>query len=222
MAAEAGSAADLHAASAALVGTGRAADRLVRILSSTDRAVVLGSAQPEDHVDRAKAAAAGVAVVRRPSGGGAVLVGPGLALWIDLVVPAGDPLWVADVGRAAWWLGRVFVAALADVGLPGAEMWTGPMVHRPWSERVCFAGLGAGEVTVSARKLVGIAQRRTRSGALFQCAVPLVWDARPLLEVLRWPPGQQDRAAADLAGAAGGVGAERAGPLVAAFLERLP
>jgi lipoate-protein ligase A len=222
VAAEAGPAAHLHAGSAALVSAAGPVDRQVRILSSADRAVVLGSAQPEDHLDRSRAAAAGLAVVRRPSGGGAVLVGPGLALWIDVVVPAGDALWDADVGRAAWWLGQVFVAALADVGLPGGEMWSGPMVRRPWSDRVCFAGVGAGEVTLSERKLVGIAQRRTRSGALFQCAVPIVWDPQPLLEVLRWPPGQQARAAADLGATAAGVGVERAAPLVAALVARLP
>jgi lipoate-protein ligase A len=50
---------------------------------------------------------------------------------------------------------------------------------------VCFAGVGPGEVLADdGAKLVGISQRRTRNWALFQCAVPLKWDAAPLIAVL--------------------------------------
>jgi lipoate-protein ligase A len=216
-------ASDLHASSVAMLaraGPGSVA-RAVRVLTSTDLAVVLGSAQPDDHVDRERAAAAGATVVRRRSGGGAVMVGPGLVVWIDVVVPSGDCLWADDVGRAGWWLGEVWSAALADVGLHG-EVWRRAAVRSPWSDRVCFAGLGAGEVTIGGRKVLGVSQRRTRAGALFQCAVPVEWDPAPLVDVLRWLPGDADRAAAVLAGAATGIGADRAAPLVAAFLDRLP
>jgi hypothetical protein len=43
-----------------------------------------------------------------------------------------------------------------------------------------------------------------------------------LVEVLRWRPGERDRAEVELAEAAAGVGAERVEPLVAAFLDHLP
>jgi lipoate-protein ligase A len=218
-----GTAADLHAGSSALVDTDRAgqATPLVRVLTSTDRAVVLGSAQPESNLDRTRAEALGLGVVRRRSGGGAVLVGPGEVVWLDVVIPAGDPLWVADVGRACWWLGDRWTSALAATGLPGARVWRGPMVRSVWSDRVCFAGLGAGEVTLEGRKLVGIAQRRTRAGALFQCAVPIQWDPGPLVEVLQWRPGERQRAAVDLAAVASGIGVQRVGALVSAFVDGL-
>jgi lipoate---protein ligase len=221
-----GTAADLHAGSAALVSADQAgpaglATPLVRVLTSTDRAVVMGSAQPDSDLDRSRAEALGLSVVRRRSGGGAVLVGPGDVVWLDILVPAGDALWVDDVGRACWWLGDAWIGALASVGLPGGQAWRGPMVRSDWSDRVCFAGLGAGEVMLDGRKLVGIAQRRTRAGALFQCAVPIQWDPLPLVEVLRWLPGERQRAAVDLAGVAAGIGAQRVGALVAAFVDRL-
>jgi lipoate---protein ligase len=217
-----GTAADLHAGSAALVDAGRDGSvRQVRVLIATDRAVVLGSAQADSDVDRSRAAALGMQVVRRRSGGGAVLVGPGEVVWVDVLVPAGDALWVPDVGRACWWLGDVWIDALATVGLAGGRAWHGPMVRSAWSDRVCFAGLGAGEVTLDDRKMVGISQRRTRAGALFQCAVLIRWDPRPLLEVLRWPPEKRERAEAELADAAAGIGALRANGLVSAFLTRL-
>ncbi|OWY62056.1 hypothetical protein B7486_60470, partial [cyanobacterium TDX16] len=56
-------------------------------------ALVLGSRQGDGVVAAGPAQAAGVEVVRRRSGGGAVLLQPDASLWVDLVVPAGDELW---------------------------------------------------------------------------------------------------------------------------------
>jgi lipoate-protein ligase A len=151
--------------------------REVRVLEATAPALVLGSTQPmveRDDVD----------VVRRRSGGGAVLVEPGAVVWIDVVVPRGDDLWDDDVARAFWWLGDAWVAALGALGVDGAEVHRGPLIASPLSSLVCFAGLGPGEVVVGGRKAVGMSQRRTREGALFQCAVPLAWHGARLVELL--------------------------------------
>ncbi len=159
--------------------------------------LVLGSTQPWDDVDHFAAAGAGLEVVRRRSGGGAVLVEPGALVWVDVVVPKGDPLWDDDVGRAFWWLGQVWAAALGVVGVEGAEVNRAGLVSSPWSPKVCFAGLGPGEVSVAGRKVVGMAQRRTRHGALFQCAVPLQWRPGRLLDVLTL--SEEERAAGEVA-----------------------
>jgi lipoate---protein ligase len=42
------------------------------------------------------------------------------------------------------------------------------MIATPWSELVCFAGIGPGEVMLDGRKLVGLSQRRTRDGVRIQ------------------------------------------------------
>jgi lipoate-protein ligase A len=162
-----------------------------------------------------------VEVARRRSGGGAVLVEPGRVVWADVVVPAGDALWQPDVGRATWWLGDAWAAALVTLGLSGAAVHRGGLVRSRWSSAVCFAGLGPGEVTVGGRKAVGIAQRRTREGALFQCAVPLAWDPAPLLAVLALSPADREAAAIDLAGAVLSVARPEAA-VESAFLAALP
>ena len=113
-----------------------------------------------------------------------MLVEPGAVVWVDVVIPRADPLWDDDVGRAFEWLGDAWAAALVGLGVSGAEVHRGGIVSSPWSSKVCFAGLGPGEVTAYGRKVVGMAQRRIRHGALFQCAVPLTWEPRRLLEVL--------------------------------------
>lgn len=164
---------------------------------ATGAAVVLGSTQRD--VLLAPGAAGAVEVVRRRSGGGAVLVEPGRLVWADVVVPAGDALADDDVGRAAWWLGEAWTRALADLGIPGGVVHRGGLVRSEWSSLVCFAGLGPGEVTVGGRKAVGVSQRRTRHGALFQCAVPLAWDPGPLLVALALPPAEREAAATALA-----------------------
>jgi lipoate---protein ligase len=167
--------------------------RAVRVVDVTAPALVLGSTQP--HV-----AAAGIDVVRRRSGGGAVLVRPGDVVWVDVFVPAGDPLSQDDVGRAFHWLGRAWTTALATLGID-ARWHDGPLVCTPWCRQVCFAGLGPGEVTVAGRKVVGLAQRRTRAGALFQCAALRRWEPQDLVDLL----GLDADAAAELPSLATGL-----------------
>jgi lipoate---protein ligase len=150
----------------------------------TAPALVLGSTQPESTVDAAVAEVAGITVVRRRSGGGAVLMMPGEMCWLDVVVPRTDRRWSDDVGQSMWWVGEVWAKALASIGVRGA-VHRGGLVGGDLGRLVCFAGHGAGEVlaepTAAGRqaKLVGISQRRTRVGAKLQCSVHLAW--RPQL-----------------------------------------
>jgi lipoate-protein ligase A len=200
-------------------------------------ALALGSTQPPSHVDADRAARAGVEVVRRRSGGGAVLVGPGGPLWIDVLVPRGDPRWDDDVGRAAWWVGEAWCRALAALGAPSAALAVhrGALQRSTWSDRICFAAVGAGEVTAGGRKVVGVSQRRTRHGARLQCAALLRWEPAPLVDLLALDPAERAACRAAVAGVAVGVAdlARDAGRganghsslrerLVAAFLAELP
>lgn len=205
---ERATAGELHAASAGLVAGGEPARRVLRVMEATEPCVVLGSTQPPTVIDTARLAAVGWEVTRRRSGGSAVVVGPDQCAWVDVVVPAGDSLWDADIGRASWWLGDAWARALELAGLPGALAWRGPMRPGPWSDLVCFAGLGPGEVTVGGRKVVGVSQRRTRAGVLFQCALLVRWEPQALLGVLALDAGERADAGRQLGAVAAGVGAD--------------
>jgi lipoate---protein ligase len=146
-------------------------ERAAWILEAAAPALVLGSTQPWIDVPALE-------VCRRRSGGGAVLVRPREVLWIDVLLPRGDPLWDDDVARATHWLGETWRDALG-VGL----VHTGEMIRTLWSSAICFAGVGPGEVLVDGAKLVGISQRRTRAGARFQCAVMRTWDPSELARI---------------------------------------
>lgn len=182
----------------------------VRLVEAEAPALVLGSTQRPEVADVAAAGARAVAVVRRRSGGGAVLIGAGDVVWVDVFVPTGDALWNRDVGQATHWLGRAWVDALAGLGV-GADWHDGPLLTGLWSSLVCFAGLGPGEVRVAGRKVVGISQRRTRAGALFQCAALMAWDPAPILAVLSLDGADRAGAERDLAGVAVGIADIRTG-----------
>lgn len=208
-----GPAGDLHAAPVP-DEPGRAA----WVLDAEAPALVLGSTQGPDLVDVAGAARAGVAVVRRRSGGGVVLVDPDTTAWVDLIVPVGDPLWHDDVGRAALWVGEAWRAALAELGVGPLVVHDGPLACGPLGRLVCFGTVGAGEVTTpGGAKVVGVSQRRTRVAARFQCAAYARWDPAPLVALL----GLDGDGARSLATAAVGTGVAPAA-MVDALLAHLP
>ncbi|MCA1841877.1 MAG: hypothetical protein LC792_01550 [Actinobacteria bacterium] len=180
-------------------------ERSIAVFDVSRPTLVLGSSQRDDAVDWEQARRRGVEVVRRRSGGSAVLVEPDAAVWVDVTIPPGDPLWDNDVGRAFHWLGAAWTEVLTGAGVP-ARWHDGPMRKPPWSASVCFAGLGPGEVTVERRKVVGLSQRRTREGVLFQCCATLRWEPERLLALLALDDDERARGAVELAEVATGIG----------------
>jgi lipoate-protein ligase A len=162
----------------------------VFVCEVTAPAVVLGSRQHQDVVDVEACRRDGVDIVKRRSGGGVVLVVPEAMCWFDVVVPAGDPRMAsvaADVGASMRWLGGWIVEALTRLSVGGVMVHPGPMTGGALGARVCFAGLGPGEVLLRGRKLVGISQRRNRGGSRFQCMVHSRWEPDVLARLLAPP-----------------------------------
>ncbi len=169
--------------------------RLAVLTRPARAALVLGSAQRASDVGND----APLAVVRRRSGGGAVLVRPGGQVWLDVFVPAADPLAERDVGRAAWWLGELWAVALRDAGVPGVlEVHRGGLVSSPHARQVCFAGLGPGEVTLDGRKAVGLSQRRERAGTWLFTMAPVDFEPKGLLDALVLATDEHDALDASL------------------------
>ena len=178
-------------------------------------ALVLGSAQKELPVRHDLARARGVDIARRRSGGGAVWLEPGGSVWVDLVIGRDDPLWDDDVTVAFGWVGRAWQRALADLG-HASELHERSGPRGGWAQQVCFAGVGAGELTVAGRKVLGVSQRRTRSAARFQTLLLVRWDPEPLVELLALAEGLDE-----LRAVAAGVPVDPA-EAVAALVAQLP
>ena len=155
-------------------------------------ALVLGSSQSEELVDAEMLQSRRLALVKRQSGGRAVLVVPESVVWIDVFIPRDDPLWEADVGKSALWLGEAWQATLLEFGI-SAEVHRAPYQPGDWGELICFAGRASGEVFVDGKKSVGISQRRTRQGARFQTALARQWNIADLSPLLNLPAEDRSR-----------------------------
>lgn len=157
-------------------------------------ALVLGSSQSPDLVDRDAAARAGIEVCGRRSGGGLVLVEPGSSCWIDVLIPPRDPRWSEDVNRAFLWVGDVWRDALASLRIPHLDVHRERIQHAAAGRFLCFAGLGPGEVVQRdgerTSKVVGLSQRRQRNVARFQGLLVTRTDldlTRRLVRTDAWP-----------------------------------
>ena len=151
----------------------------------TDAALVLGRGQRADLFDASE-----LPVLGRFSGGGAVLLDDGM-LSLDVIVPTGHPLLAGDLSAPFERVGQVWAHALSALGVPGVAVHRGPSTTpRKVSDRdrllaaICYATLGRGEVTSNGRKIVGLAQRRRRHGALLQCGLLRRWQPAALLRAL--------------------------------------
>lgn len=147
----------------------------------TDDAIVLGSRQTTDVLDVDACRRAGLAIVRRRSGGGAVVMRRADVVWIDAVMPTGTA--PDDVRASMVWIGGLWHAVLQPRVERPLTVHDGGMQHTPWSDLVCFAGVGPGEVLIDGAKLVGLSQRRTRSGIRVQALMyrSPADDYRPIL-----------------------------------------
>jgi lipoate-protein ligase A len=126
-------------------------------------------------------------VVTRSTGGGAVLMDSGL-LSLDVLLPSGHPLLDGEVGAVFARVGEAWGRALTDLGVPDISVHrAAATAQRRGTARqqllaaICYATLGRGEVLCRRRKLVGLAQRRRRPGALVQCGLLRRWGPGPLL-----------------------------------------
>lgn len=150
-------------------------DRVVAVCEAAPPAtLVLGSTQTEPVLLDTEALRAGrLSVTRRTSGGGAVLIDSSAQVWIDVWLPRADVLFEDDVINSSAWLGAAWKSALGNLGLDGLEVARGGLRRSRWSDLVCFAGVGPGELLWRGRKLVGLSQRRTREGARFLTVCPI-------------------------------------------------
>lgn len=143
----------------------------------------LGYFQPLADVDRAACAAAGVALVRRPTGGRAVLHDDEVTYAV--IGPLGAPPFAGGVLASYGCLAQALVAALAELGVAAEHAAPGPLAGPRGP--ACFGGAAAHEITVGGRKLIGSAQTR-RGGALLQHgAIPLDGDPARIVDLLALP-----------------------------------
>ncbi len=167
----------LAEAQAMLAGLETDSRPLLRWYESSSDAAIIGSGQKLDQFNWQQSRAAAISVHRRASGGTLVLFQPGF-LMLDVALPTGHRLHLADVSESYRWLGECWQGALARLGITTrlvsiAEARSDTRELDPLLRRVCFGGRSPYEVMLGERKLVGFSQIRRRSGALLQVGIYL-------------------------------------------------
>ncbi len=156
------------------VDAGRSAPAL-RLYRWSPPCLSLGFSQPFEAADAGFCAAHGVDVVRRPTGGRAVL--HHLELTYAVVAPLGQDPFAHDLQAAYRTVCGALVAGLRSIGVP-AELSGAPAdgLIKPTQAIPCFVGPAAGEVVAAGRKLVGSAMRRMGNSILQHGSILEGWD----------------------------------------------
>ena len=138
----------------------------VRCFGWRPAAVSLGYGQTLDGIDRTACVRLGLGLVRRPTGGSAILhEDSSLELTYSVVARRGDFSGAEDLLETYRVLGGGLAAGLGRLGVAAEVV---PLVReRPGpAPTFCFARTGTYEIAVGGRKLVGSAQRRQGGGFL--------------------------------------------------------
>ena len=132
-------------------------DPVLRIYRWDPPAVTIGYNQDAADFDATAARAAGFDVVRRPTGGRAILHADELTYAVVGTSPG--PLFGDSLHAVYMTINRALVAFLAGLGI-AAEISAGESREEARG-LVCFKSAGRYEIAVAGRKIVGSAQRRT-------------------------------------------------------------
>ncbi len=146
----------------------------------------LGYAQPVADVDLPRLREHGWDLVRRPTGGRAILHTDELTY--SVAAPADDPRTAGTVLESYNRIARALLHALQALGLPvEIEAQAPAPAVQGQANPVCFEVPSSYEITAGGRKLVGSAQARKREGVLQHGSLPLTGDLRRITRVLVFP-----------------------------------
>lgn len=153
----------------------------------------LGYAQPFADVDIPRLRARGWEVVRRPTGGRAILHTDELTY--SVIAPHDEPRVAGTVLESYHRLAQALVAALDLLSMRVEINENSSAPHGPGTNPVCFEVPSTYEITINGRKLVGSAQARRKEGVLQHGSLPLTGDLTRILQVLAFP-GEESRSLA--------------------------
>ena len=155
----------------------------------------LGYAQPVSDVDLARLQARGWDLVRRPTGGRAILHTDELTY--SIAAPSSDPRVAGSLLESYNRLARALVEALRSLGVPVEVHERAEVANVQNTNPVCFEVPSTYEITVGGKKLVGSAQARRKEGVLQHGTLPLSGDLGRIVDALAYPDEQSRQRAAE-------------------------
>ncbi len=153
----------------------------------------LGHAQPYSEVNTDNLEEHGWDLVRRPTGGRAILHVDELTY--SVIAPNTDPRVAGGVLESYLRLSEALLAALQIMGLNPKANEKKPESHSNQPNPVCFEVPSNYEITVNGKKLIGSAQARRKEGILQHGALPLYGDLARIITALKFKdPASAERA----------------------------
>ena len=134
---------------------------VLRFYDWKEACLSIGYFQAFKEVDSVECGRRGIEVVRRPTGGNAILHGD--CLTYAVIVSSSSSIVSGGIVPSYRRLSRPFRMALDELGAPVA---TASDSARPASGFDCFAAPGPFELTLAGRKILGSAQTRRRGAVL--------------------------------------------------------
>jgi lipoate-protein ligase A len=154
----------------------------------------LGHAQPVEDVDRVRLRARGWELVRRTTGGRAILHTEELTY--SVTAPIDHPIVAGGVLPSYRRLRDGLTAGLRLLGVEADAAAGHSLSEADRANPVCFEVPSAYEITAAGRKLVGSAQLRRAAGVLQHGSLPLQGDVGRICEALSYRrPGEREAAA---------------------------
>jgi lipoate-protein ligase A len=166
------------------VGRGNSLPTL-RLFAWEPPCLSIGYAQPISDVDLVRLHANGWELVRRPTGGRAVLHTDELTY--SVIAPVNEPRVVGTLLESYQRLAKALVEALRLLILPVEVQEQVAIPAAQKANPVCFEVPSAYEITFDGKKLVGSAQARRKEGMLQHGSLPLYGDLTRILQVLVYP-----------------------------------
>ena len=162
------------------IGRGESIPTL-RLYAWTPACLSLGHAQPFADVDVQRLKSHGWDVVRRATGGRAILHTDELTY--SVIAPADEPRVEGSVLESYNRLAQALLAAVESLEIP-VEMKEGKANNRTTLTPVCFEVPSTYEITVNGKKLIGSAQARKKEGVLQHGSLPLTGDLTRICQAL--------------------------------------
>lgn len=205
-----------------------AAPPTLRLYDWLPATLSLGLAQPLGDVDDERLGTYGWGVVRRPTGGRAILHVDELTY--SVIGPNDEPRLAGGVLESYKRISGALMASLQALGLRVQQQPTS-MISNGEAGPVCFEVPSDYEITLGGKKLIGSAQARRKGGVLQHGSLPLFGDIARITQALRYEDEaarqlSAERVRARAATAEEGLGraptyAEAAAAFVAGFSEAL-
>jgi lipoate-protein ligase A len=156
---------------------------ILRLYAWTPACLSLGVAQPFADVDTARLRARGWDVVRRITGGRAILHTDELTY--SVIGPAENPILAGSVLESYNRIAKALLRAVQELGmLVEIKEAVGQVANLSKSNPICFEVPSTYEITVNGKKLIGSAQARRKEGVLQHGSLPLVGDLGRITDAL--------------------------------------